>query len=105
MNGQSPLRTAAPVIAGAVAVALLASCGAMAGSDKDGDRPAWDFSAADTDGSGTLTAAELRVWHESWIDDRIARIVERLDDDGDGVLNEAEAEKIGRWHRHRHWHD
>lgn len=37
---------------------------------------------ADANGGGTRVAAELRNWHESWIDARITRIAERLDENG-----------------------
>lgn len=68
----------------------------FASLDLDGDglitlaemqaQPQLRFAAADTDGDGALSAAELTAMMASGAGDRAARMLARLDDNGDGLL-------------------
>lgn len=53
-----------------------------------GDR----FGQADADGNGILTAEELAAAGQERSERRIARMIERLDTDGDGALSKEEME-------------
>lgn len=48
------------------------------------------FEAVDTDGSGTLSAEELAAASERAKEERIAKMIEKRDENGDGVLSQAE---------------
>lgn len=45
------------------------------------------FEAGDTDGDGKLSQAELEARAQAQVADRVARMLARMDDDGDGALS------------------
>ncbi len=48
------------------------------------------FNEADTDGDGLLSAAEMETQGQKKVADRVARMIERFDKDGDGSLSQDE---------------
>jgi len=50
------------------------------------------FARADADGNGLLTAEEMMATGREREERRVARMIERLDSDGDGALSQAEIE-------------
>lgn len=53
------------------------------------------FSAADTNGDGKLSLEEMQANAQSRMAKRMAKMIERLDTDGDGALNESELSQRG----------
>ncbi len=99
-------------VAAIVGVTALAVAGCSEAFGHKRDRHAeWkeDFTAsfaeADRDGSGGLDAAEFEAWMESWRESRAARMMARMDENGDGQITAEEMESGGhRRHGWRGWH-
>ena len=54
------------------------------------------FAAMDTDGNGGISAAELATAHEAEMASRTAKMIERMDENGDGELQADEMKPRGR---------
>ena len=52
------------------------------------------FNDADTNGDGNLSAKELAAASERAKEERIARMIEKRDENGDGVLSQAEMQPM-----------
>ena len=53
------------------------------------------FAEADTDGDGALSVAEMTAAAQARAADRAAQMLERLDDNGDGLLQQSEMQPRG----------
>jgi Ca2+-binding EF-hand superfamily protein len=107
-----PFLTPAALLGALAALALTSAAGAALAQDGAREMPRFEaldtdgdgritreelearadarFAEADADGDGKLTPAELEAAAEKRRAERIARMVERLDADGDGALDRGE---------------
>jgi hypothetical protein len=68
--------------------------GALTQAELASARTAW-FATADGNGDGLLSAEELEAAHSARAGDRAARMIDRMDRDGDGQLSQAELIRRG----------
>lgn len=95
-------------IFGIVAIAVV-GCTAAYGHKRDKHEEwredlASTFSQADRDGSGSLDAAEFENWMELRWANRAARMMERMDENGDGQVTVEEMEEGAHHGWRRRWH-